>query len=419
MSHRTVRKLSGDVRYSKSSPTPTGSASRVPQMQHWAASSASDRVPGSGRSDRARRRVGERVAESGPIAVMTRWYRCADVTLPDAGTRRPALGDSAQERGDRGGDPLARVPVAVRRRLVGQPRVHGPEIAGPGAARARRSTRRARTSSANVPITSGRSVDARTTSTGRFTMLASSWTPPESETRNALSRASPRNSRYPIGATTCTDPAASDPDASRRAAVRGCIGSSTGSGSALSSERMMRSRSSSSTFSGRWNVESTNASRSRPKRVEQRRRARRHRAASVRAASTTVLPVTTTRAPVMPSAASCAPAGLGRRAAEIREVVGDHAVVLFGHRAVVAAQPGFDVHERDAARVRGERAGERAVRVALHHDDVRARVGERAVEQRRSRRRAGCRATRHRSRAGSAGGSRPSSASNASESAGS
>ena len=53
----------------------------------------------------------------------------------------------------------------------------------------------ATTSWANVPSTSGRSVELRTTITGRFTMLASSCTPPESETSSADSAASPRNSR--------------------------------------------------------------------------------------------------------------------------------------------------------------------------------------------------------------------------------
>src|SRR3954464_6203877 len=42
--HRTARKLSGDVRYSKSGPTPTGSESRVPQMQQCAASVTRGRV---------------------------------------------------------------------------------------------------------------------------------------------------------------------------------------------------------------------------------------------------------------------------------------------------------------------------------------------------------------------------------------
>src|SRR6478736_6609652 len=41
---RTARKLSGDVRYSKSGPVPTGSESRVPQMQQCAASVTSGRV---------------------------------------------------------------------------------------------------------------------------------------------------------------------------------------------------------------------------------------------------------------------------------------------------------------------------------------------------------------------------------------
>ena len=41
---RTARKLSGEVRYSKSGPEPTGSESRVPQMQQDAASVTTDDI---------------------------------------------------------------------------------------------------------------------------------------------------------------------------------------------------------------------------------------------------------------------------------------------------------------------------------------------------------------------------------------
>ena len=51
-------------------------------------------------------------------------------------------------------------------------------------------------------------------------------------------------------------------------------------------------------------------------------------------------------------------------------MIGDDPVVLLGHRAVVAAQPGLDVHERDVARVRRQRAGDGRVRVALDDDHV-------------------------------------------------
>ena len=201
--------------------------------------------------------------------------------------------------------------------------------------------------------------------------------------------------------------------ARRRRRARRCAdaaGGRRGSGSAASSPRIVASTSGSSTFSGRWNVASTNRSRSTPRAARMVSVA----AASGRrssTASTTVLPVTATRvSPVMPSFARFAALVVGRRAAQIGEMVDDGAVVLLGHRPVVRAQPGLDVHERQPRHVRRERAGERRVRVALH-DHGRERpfdsASRRATRGRRSRRRSGGPGCPRRSRAGGrAAGSR-------------
>ncbi len=53
------------------------------------------------------------------------------------------------------------------------------------------------------------------------------------------------------------------------------------------------------------------------------------------------------------------PVDLRRCQAEVREVVDDDTVVLLGHGPVEAAQPGFDVHERDLQGVRSERSRDR------------------------------------------------------------
>ena len=52
------------------------------------------------------------------------------------------------------------------------------------------------------------------------------------------------------------------------------------------------------------------------------------------------------------------------RVQEVRDLVGQHAVDLFGHRSVEAAQSRFDVHDRHALLHRDQRAGERRVDVA-------------------------------------------------------
>ena len=158
------------------------------------------------------------------------------------------------------------------------------EVGGPGAAARRRSTAPGATSSAKVPSTSGRSVEARTTSTGslhdarllldaagvRDQERALAREPeelPVAERLDDLHRAERVRSRMRPG----------------RAAVRGCSGSSTGSGSAPSSaedgaqhaRRRRRSRAGGTSTA-------RSASGSSPKLVEQRRRAARRRAACAR-----------------------------------------------------------------------------------------------------------------------------------------
>ena len=48
-------------------------------------------------------------------------------------------------------------------------------------------------------------------------------------------------------------------------------------------------------------------------------------------------------------------------------MVAHHPVVLLGHGAVIAPQPGFDVHQRGPGGVGGQRAGQHRVGVSLHH----------------------------------------------------
>ena len=63
--------------------------------------------------------------------------------------------------------------------------------------------------------------------------------------------------------------------------------------------------------------------------------------------------------------------GRGRREQPAREMVGDDAVELLGHRPVEAAQAGLDVRDGDPELRRGERAGERGVGVAVDEDGIR------------------------------------------------
>ena len=62
---------------------------------------------------------------------------------------------------------------------------------------------------------------------------------------------------------------------------------------------------------------------------------------------------------------------LGVDEEDAAQVVGEHAVVLLGHRRVEAAQARLEVRDRDVELHRGERAGERRVDVAGHDDELR------------------------------------------------
>jgi hypothetical protein len=66
--------------------------------------------------------------------------------------------------------------------------------------------------------------------------------------------------------------------------------------------------------------------------------------------------------------------------AEIGEMVDQHSVVLFGHQAIEAAQSRLHVHQGHLASVRGQRAGDRGVRIALDHDGRRSQIGEQSIE---------------------------------------
>ena len=105
-----------------------------------------------------------------------------------------ASGDEPLQRLDRFGRCFAR---SIRAGDVGEiRRVLEPLVGGPANVGA------CRHQLAKVPTTSGLSVELRTTTTGRLTMLASSCTPPESEIIMADSASRPRKSRYPIGGVT-------------------------------------------------------------------------------------------------------------------------------------------------------------------------------------------------------------------------
>ena len=138
------------------------------------------------------------------------------------------------------------------------------------AAAAGRSRRRDRRAWRTCPSTSGRSVERRATRTGRPTIEASSWTPPESLTRNAHADSSARKSRKPSGSIDPHRPATElDARASRRGhGVRGWTVRTTGErdGRELVDDRGRAGRAS-STFSCRWNVASTNPSATTPRRA--------------------------------------------------------------------------------------------------------------------------------------------------------
>ena len=60
----------------------------------------------------------------------------------------------------------------------------------------------------------------------------------------------------------------------------------------------------------------------------------------------------------------------------VGEVIGQDAIDLLGHPAVVGAQPGLDVPDRHAELVGGERGGEHRVGIALDQHDVGALVDQ-------------------------------------------
>ena len=61
----------------------------------------------------------------------------------------------------------------------------------------------------------------------------------------------------------------------------------------------------------------------------------------------------------------------GGREQEIRELVGEDAVDLLRHAAIVGAEPGLHVADRHAELLRGQRGGQHRVRVAFHQHHVR------------------------------------------------
>jgi hypothetical protein len=65
---------------------------------------------------------------------------------------------------------------------------------------------------------------------------------------------------------------------------------------------------------------------------------------------------------------------------QVGEVIGNHAVVLFRHPPIEAAEPCFDVDEREFQRVCSQRAADRRIRVPLNNDHRRPMFGELFLE---------------------------------------
>ena len=65
---------------------------------------------------------------------------------------------------------------------------------------------------------------------------------------------------------------------------------------------------------------------------------------------------------------------------QVGEAVGEHAVDLFGHRAVERTQPRLDVGDRDDELGRREGAGERRVGVAVDEHQRRADLADRRLD---------------------------------------
>ena len=70
----------------------------------------------------------------------------------------------------------------------------------------------------------------------------------------------------------------------------------------------------------------------------------------------------------------------GRGETQVGRVIDEDPVQLLGHPAIEAAQPCFDMQARDIAGSRGQRTGQRGVRIALHHHEVRPVLQEQRVE---------------------------------------
>src|SRR3954463_14966098 len=118
---RTARKLSGEVRYSKSGPTPTGSESRVRQMQQCAASVTSGRVP-TGRAGGSAARDRGIASTTGGIVPTHRpaGPRHARTGPPAPGHARPGVAP----------DPRGGVPVAERGGSPREPFVRAGHVRG-------------------------------------------------------------------------------------------------------------------------------------------------------------------------------------------------------------------------------------------------------------------------------------------------
>ena len=90
------------------------------------------------------------------------------------------------------------------------------------------------------------------------------------------------------------------------------------------------------------------------------------------ATSTTVFPVTAMRSCRDALGEEVVPRLLGGCQAEVRQVVGDDAVVLLRHAPVEAAQPGLDVDQGNLQGIGRQRPAQSRVGVALHDHERRA-----------------------------------------------
>ena len=158
--------------------------------------------------------------------------------------------------------------------------------------------------------------------------------------------------------------ASRSPAASSRAAVRGCSGRTTGPWTAAQERRRARRAA-----RGRRRCRRDGPSRARSGRAPRRAAS----SAAVRAAArgpsscatSTITSPTTSTSPGHALAAQDRGGRLRGAQQQVARVVGQHAVELLGHRAVVGAHPRLDVRDRHPGLCGGERAGQRRVRVAV------------------------------------------------------